>query len=168
MAPQEVLLDVRGANPGHRLGDDALTTSSACIGPFVEFAFSSRVAAGLPEAALLRLAQQAALFNARRGITGTLRLADGRFTQVIEGAGDAMLPLVARILTDRRHGQIEVLSFRPIAARRFADWNCAGIAASGTLSAGVAAAADLCLMPLIAAIAGKGAAVATRGASVAP
>lgn len=142
--------------------------NSACIGPFVEFAFSSTAAADLPEAALLRLAQQAASFNARRGITGTLCFADGRFTQVIEGASDAMLPLIARILTDRRHGQIAVTSLRPIAARRFGDWTCAGLAASGAFSVGVSAAANLCLMPLIAAIAGPGVAVTARGASVAP
>ena len=36
-----------------------------------------------------------------------------------------MLPLVARILTDRRHGGQIRYKAGPIAARRFADWNCA-------------------------------------------
>lgn len=141
---------------------------SGGTGPFVEFSFVSTAAPGLPEAALLRIGQQAASFNARRGLTGELRFADGRFTQVIEGSSDAILPLIARILTDQRHGLIAVTSLHSIPTRRFADWTSAGLAApSGPLAAGIAAA-NLRLMPLIAAFAGSGAPVAAIGASVAP
>lgn len=139
---------------------------SAYIGSLVEFSFISSATPGLPQAALLRLAQQAASANSRRGLTGELRFADGRFTQVIEGTSDAILPLVARILTDRRHEQIAVTSLGPISTRRFTDWTNLGFAAAPASAA--TASANLCLMPLIAAFVRPGAAVAVRGASIAP
>ena len=105
----------------------------------VEFAFVSRPSPDLPAAAFLRIACQSWSFNTRSGLTGTLRFADGRFEQVIEGRCAVVLPLAARILGDPRHTAISIAAFRPLAARRFADWTVAGF----DLAAKTPAAANL-------------------------
>lgn len=92
----------------------------------VEFAYVSEATAELPPSALLRLELQARRFNTEHGLTGELRF-DGRsFSQVLEGCWSAIMPLSARILTDRRHGSIEITAFRPIQARRFTSWSATG------------------------------------------
>lgn len=91
----------------------------------LEFSFESTVS-DLPEAALQRLARRSAAFNVRMGLTGRLRLEDGRFIQSLEGRAAVLLPLAGRILADPRHGSIRVTAFGSIGARRFADWSAEG------------------------------------------
>ena len=72
----------------------------------VEFAFESQVADDLTPASFARLARQSWSSNVRAGLTGELRLQDGRFVQVVEGRCADVLRLAARILADpaaRRH-----------------------------------------------------------------
>ena len=47
---------------------------------------------------MLRLARQSWSFNSKMGLTGTLRLVDGEFSEVIEGPCEVVQPLAARIL----------------------------------------------------------------------
>ena len=91
----------------------------------LEFSFESTVS-DVPEAALQRLARRSAAFNVRMGLTGRLRLEDGRFIQSLEGRAAVLLPLAGRILADPRHGSIRVTAFGSIGARRFADWSAEG------------------------------------------
>jgi hypothetical protein len=115
----------------------------------VEFCFASRATDNLPASALLRIARQAWQFNSRFGLTGELRLESRRFLQVVEGPCDVILPLASRILTDQRHGGIEVLAFRSIAMRRFAAWTALGFGApNGAMHSGFAAPQHLCVLPL--------------------
>ena len=93
----------------------------------VEFSFVSRLADGLPRAALLRLERQAEQFNRENGLTGEMRVAGNVVTQVIEGCRFVLMPLMAHILTDRRHGAISINSFRTIEARRFTGWTTVGL-----------------------------------------
>jgi hypothetical protein len=108
-------------------------TSAFPKAPLVEFSYASRASADLPDAALLRLAQQAWSRNTRLGITGSLTFVDGMFEQVIEGRSDLILPLVSRILTDPRHEAIYIRGFRPIPARRFETWSATGFDVDGEI-----------------------------------
>jgi len=116
----------------------------------VEFSYVSEATAELPPSALLRLETQARRFNLDHGLTGELRF-DGRgFSQVLEGCWSAILPLSARILTDRRHGSISITAFRPILARRFTNWSASGFGV-GEVAAmrSASAAGNLRFLPLV-------------------
>lgn len=101
--------------------------------PLVEFSYASRASDELPNAALLRLAQQAWSHNTRLGVTGSLTFEDGAFRQVIEGPSDVILPLASRILTDPRHEAISILGFGPIKIRRFQNWSATGLDICGDI-----------------------------------
>jgi hypothetical protein len=88
----------------------------------VEFSFESTMAENLPPAVFLHLSSQAGLYNAVMGLTGRLRLREGRFAETLEGRVEVILPLVARIMADPRHGRIRILAFRSLSERRFQDW----------------------------------------------
>ena len=92
----------------------------------VEFAFESRASDDLDPAALARLVRQAWRNNLRAGLTGELRLEDGRFFQVVEGRCADVVRLAARILTDSRHCAIRTLALDALPARRYAAWTVSG------------------------------------------
>lgn len=94
--------------------------------PLIVFSCGSTVAADLPPVALRRLAQMSWTFNARMGVTGLLRVIDGRFEQVIEGPAEVILRLAARILADPRHEAITIGQFHQCATRRFSGWTAEG------------------------------------------
>jgi hypothetical protein len=99
-----------------------LGTSTELVG----LSFGSAAAPDLPLAAWQRLACHTLAVNPGRGLTGELRLDEGRFLATLEGRADVLLPLAARILADPRHAAIRVDAFGAIAERRFADWRTAG------------------------------------------
>jgi hypothetical protein len=130
----------------------------------VEFRFVSRLADGLPEATLLRLERQAQRFNLMHGLTGEMCLRRRCVRQVVEGPWSVVMPLAARILTDRRHTAIAVSAFRPIEARRFAAWTSAGFKLSASpLDRDLEA--RLRLLPAAGAIAGAADRVMRTGAT---
>ena len=92
----------------------------------IEIVFDSRVAPGVPLAALQRLARHCATANPAAGITGFLRLDGGRFSVELEGGAAVLLPLAARILGDPRHVAIRVHAFGAIAGRRHSEWRIEG------------------------------------------
>ena len=75
-------------------------------------------------ASILAVAQE---HNRRNGITGILCQGQGLYLQVIEGERSAINQLYARILWDRRHKDVEMLSFAEIADRRCPDWSMAHV-----------------------------------------
>ena len=91
-----------------------------------EFAFESQAADDLTPETLTRLARQSWSGNVRAGLTGELRLEDGRFFQVVEGRCADVLRLAARVIADSRHRAIRVLAFRALPARRHAAWTVQG------------------------------------------
>jgi hypothetical protein len=130
----------------------------------VEFRFTSRLVDGLPDAVLLRLESEALRFNRLNGLTGEMRLSGRTLRQVIEGSWLVVMPLAARILTDRRHTAIAVSAFRPIEARRFAAWTSAGFKLSSSpLDRDLEA--RLRLLPAAGAIAGAADRVMRTGAT---
>lgn len=106
------------------------------VSPLVEFSYVSSPVSGLPAAAMLRLAGQSWSHNQRAGITGRLHFDAGQFRQVLEGPSEVVLPLSSRILADARHGDIEIVAFGPIAARRYDDWSVSGFEGLAANAAG--------------------------------
>ena len=71
---------------------------------------------------LRELESQAAAANAENGITGLLVLSGNRFVQVLEGPAEVLTALFGRIMQDKRHHQVTLISFQPVVERCFEDW----------------------------------------------
>jgi hypothetical protein len=65
--------------------------------------------------------------NAAQAITGVLCQGQGLYLQVLEGERGAVNRLYARILQDRRHQDVQMLSFEEITQRRYPDWSMAHV-----------------------------------------
>jgi hypothetical protein len=63
--------------------------------------------------------------NRQLGISGALLFTEVYFAQILEGPLAAVETLFERIQCDLRHSDVTVLSFQPIASRRFAGWSMA-------------------------------------------
>jgi hypothetical protein len=61
--------------------------------------------------------------NDRDGLTGALAISDGWFLQVLEGRPAALDTLLRRLAADTRHGDIVILSRRPVSGRLFGEWS---------------------------------------------
>lgn len=61
--------------------------------------------------------------NAASGITGALMFNRKCFAQVLEGMHDDIQETFERIQCDPRHGDVVVLDFEPVDARRFSQWS---------------------------------------------
>ncbi len=85
--------------------------------------YCSRAVPDLGNSDLLTLAERSAANNKLRGITGFLMLGDGIFLQVVEGTSTVLNALLHRLLTDRRHTDLRLISFMPITTRSFAHWS---------------------------------------------
>jgi len=63
--------------------------------------------------------------NKKAEITGVLCQGSGIYMQVIEGRRSAINALYSRIISDKRHNQIELLSFEEVGQRRYGQWSMA-------------------------------------------
>ena len=63
--------------------------------------------------------------NKKAEITGVLCQGSGIYMQVIEGQRSAINALYSRIISDKRHNQIELLSFEEVGQRRYGNWSMA-------------------------------------------
>jgi hypothetical protein len=77
----------------------------------------------LPNEDLRALVQGSAEHNRREGITGLLLLSGNRFLQVLEGPSLPVNRLFGRISRDKRHRDVELISFEQIGPTYFDDWN---------------------------------------------
>ncbi len=77
------------------------------------------------EEQLADLLEHSLACNAQHDITGLLCYSNGHFVQVLEGEAIDVEDLFARIMRDRRHHQVHVLSRGIGPARRFDDWRMA-------------------------------------------
>ena len=69
------------------------------------------------------LVQRSSESNKAAGITGLLLLSGDQFLQVLEGPSDAVNQLFGRIMRDKRHHDVRLLTFEPIGDVYFSDWN---------------------------------------------
>jgi hypothetical protein len=65
--------------------------------------------------------------NALHGVSGVLCQGQGLYLQVLEGERAEVNRLYAQILQDRRHHDVQMLSFEEIATRRYPDWSMAHV-----------------------------------------
>jgi hypothetical protein len=92
-----------------------------------QYVYTSRLRAA-PEdraAVLAEIVTRARAANLRRGITGALLVAGDRVVQLVEGPPDAMEALVARLVADTRHAEVEPLHDGTADQRDAPDWQLA-------------------------------------------
>jgi hypothetical protein len=65
--------------------------------------------------------------NPANGITGVLVATETHFLQILEGPIEPLNATFERISRDVRHEAIQMVSFREVEERRFADWAMHGI-----------------------------------------
>ena len=64
-------------------------------------------------------------YNKKENITGVLCQGSGLWLQVLEGERSQVNLLYARIMSDRNHHHVELLSMEEITQRRFGQWSMA-------------------------------------------
>lgn len=101
-------------------GNDAGRVAGADL---VSLLYRSRATARFDPADLEGLVRGARARNEKRGVTGALYYEDGFFFQWIEGPAPIVSRLFGIIGRDRRHTDVEVVSFGQTLQRVFADWN---------------------------------------------
>jgi len=84
---------------------------------------STATADVVSNATLGALESSAAIANQRADITGLLILSGTRFMQALEGDPVEVTALFGRIMADKRHHRVELMTFESIANRCFEDWN---------------------------------------------
>lgn len=89
----------------------------------LQVSYVSRSSEPMTAQQLLALLLQCRENNAKTGITGMLLYGNGTFLQVIEGEDVAIDGLVAQILLDPRHAEVQMLSRKSIDSRYYADWS---------------------------------------------
>jgi len=67
--------------------------------------------------------------NPHLGVTGALMFNAGCFVQVLEGSRGAIDQVFQLIKPDKRHADVAVLSFGPVAERAFPNWSMAFVGA---------------------------------------
>jgi hypothetical protein len=77
----------------------------------------------IDNADLRELVQKSAGHNRAAAITGLLLLSGDQFLQVLEGPADAVNRLFGRIVRDKRHRDVRLLSFEQIGPVYFNDWS---------------------------------------------
>lgn len=73
--------------------------------------------------ALTEIVRQAALNNARDGVTGVLASSDDAFIQLLEGPRQALSGLLDRLYADDRHRDLRLVDFRMVGERVTAPWS---------------------------------------------
>lgn len=111
--------------------DSALRTSVRPPSQVLTFAYVSRVSPRLSRDGFVRLIAEITQNNRLLDIRGLLFYRANSFKQVIEGAPPVISGVIARILTDQRHTDIEVLSFQTNAASSFNRWHYVGFESFG-------------------------------------
>jgi len=77
----------------------------------------------LDDDALSKLANRAASNNRRFGVSGILILSDGRFLQVLEGQSKYVNRIYAKIVQDKQHHDVELISYEAVVKSEFHDWD---------------------------------------------
>ena len=72
--------------------------------------------------AISALVEQSAQANKERQITGLLLLSGNQYLQVLEGSNHNVNRLYGNISRDKRHRDVELITFEPMECRYFDDW----------------------------------------------
>lgn len=77
----------------------------------------------LDEKSLANLENQAANNNRRLGICGLLLLSGDRFLQVLEGNAKFVNQVYCKVIQDKRHHDVNLISYEGIVKPEFIEWN---------------------------------------------
>ena len=77
----------------------------------------------LDERSLANLENQAARNNRRLGICGILLLSGDRFLQVLEGVPKFVNQVYSKVIQDKRHHDVNLISFEGIVKPEFIEWD---------------------------------------------
>lgn len=77
----------------------------------------------LDAAALDSILKSSLKNNSRELVTGVLVVEESNFLQLIEGSREAIAKCFARIMEDKRHHDVQVISCGDVSRRLFQDWN---------------------------------------------
>lgn len=86
-------------------------------------AYTSLARLDLTDEDLHDIHREAGRCNALDGISGLLIFDGARFLQFVEGSGEAIDSLVARLRRDGRHSAFEIRDERMVAERSFPGWS---------------------------------------------
>lgn len=89
----------------------------------IQVSYISRTPAPMSADQLLALLLQCRQNNTALGLTGMLLYGNGTFLQVIEGDEAAVDGVIARIVKDPRHADIQLLGRKAIQRRQYAEWS---------------------------------------------
>jgi hypothetical protein len=92
--------------------------------------YLSRATHAIDEGALQAILAGSSERNSRDGITGVLCAGRDHYLQVIEGCVGPVMSLYLRILADRRHRELTLLSISLVGERLFGQWAMAHIEGS--------------------------------------
>jgi hypothetical protein len=88
----------------------------------VRLMYASRAAAALGADDVAALLRESIVNNPKVGVTGVLCHSGDIFLQVLEGGRSQVSHLYNRIVQDRRHRDVVLLSYEEIEERSFAGW----------------------------------------------
>ncbi len=91
--------------------------------PLATIVYSSRAVSPLSDPELQDLMHTAQARNHREGVTGVVLYDDSRFFQWLEGPAGGVERIMGSIRNDRRHTDLQVLTQRTSATRRFEGWD---------------------------------------------
>jgi hypothetical protein len=91
----------------------------------VRLMYASRASGAIDQEVLAAILRKSKAHNPTVGVTGALMLCptSGVFLQVVEGGRVAVNTLYNRIVGDKRHHDVVLLSYEEIDERRFAVWS---------------------------------------------
>ncbi len=89
--------------------------------------YASTAAPDLTPSDLTDILAEARAHNARVGLTGVLCYSHGHFAQVLEGPEAAVVEIYVKLLHDRRHGELVLISISPTDRRLYEGWYMASI-----------------------------------------
>jgi hypothetical protein len=88
----------------------------------VRCTYASRAVEALPGNAIESILTTSRAHNPSNGITGILCYSGSMFIQVLEGGRSEVCSLYNAIVGDRRHTNVQILSFEEIRERKFCNW----------------------------------------------
>jgi hypothetical protein len=89
----------------------------------VQCLYASRAIEAVTDATIKDILEQSRRNNLAAGITGLLCHTDESFIQVVEGGRSEVSDLLCRIMRDRRHCDVTLLTFDEIQERAFSEWS---------------------------------------------
>lgn len=85
--------------------------------------YVSRSVRGLSPAEVRQIVLVSQRNNRRLDVTGCLVFTGRRFSQVLEGSVDAIVPVLQRIRLDPRHSELHMVIDRELTRRMWPDWS---------------------------------------------